>query len=1416
MLSDTYLENNLKKINDALTDIIGQQKLQGFREENDPLDIYLGTIWDNLIKIDLKEKTKHPLIRLLERDQEERNKEKRKIIETFSVRVTNFLKVKEANTLCRMEAALNDLEYLSLDDGVSVEEVPEVEIFPNSTIEAKFLHSALKISNAVVKVRAIFSNVQGQDSGKATGTGFFLNQDTILTAAHVVNYTGQYASTVYIRQDNDSGANSLKEECELYACCTELDLAVLRLPSKLPIDLPETSSTVPQVGARVYIISHPGGGLQKFAFQNNEVIDITGTKIHYTTTTDKGSSGAPVFNDQGVIVGVHLAGKEKIHNIGISWQEVDRFIKDIKKYLVAPQLPVSHEVQLGKGNNNPHSNIEHNGASELTSLNDYQQEMDKARWKVRDTNVANRILNLLVDLRLKAKDHDKRRWIWELIQNAKDVATSKGLNLSITYSREIDKGVLQFQHNGRFFTIYEIAFLIEQVSSKDQGHSDEKGARTTGKFGSGFLTTHLLSEKVWVSGVVKEKALPAKPFKLPLDRSGKSCKEIIESIEESTRILNELLCKPDFIKFTEGDEFTSFVYYIDSKSGVETADAGISDLITSLPITLSFNSAIKSLQLVHEKKSYRVIEARRKEEGPDIKVECIEINDGVESKYVYVGLAKRNDCTIGFELEYLHNKVVFKKLPKNSPRLYCDFPLVGTEDLGFPVVINSSKFNPVETRNGVFLTNVERVQNKENKAIMYDALELYFTVVDYAARNEWGNLAFLASLPAPANFDWLTNKWYNNSILHPAHKKILKTPLVKTHSQGYLPIEQGHQTISFPYHKDKEMIEKIWDLCSQTKAWVLPDKTEAVEWVRQEYCKNYRLTLPTICEFIEQKRNIQNLAKSLGLNTELTIVWLDEFFSLVIEDDDTYTLIKKGSRKIIPNQDCDFCSNEFLLRDENVEEFLKEAMKLLGKNWYSELLHWDLKRCEHFLSLSLNQVKLISEINSSISEGENENIDSACNVISSGFSNDPDFPIEREQIFQFLSKCFPEDKLERRKINKWAPNIWFEVDSVQIERVLKKVHFCKNLLKLESTLQFSGKAECIEWLKNLIEFIVLNEWGDLLDNESTAILPSQTGEFKTKEELFKDSGDIPPVLIDICKDLGHDFRQQLLHQSVCIDFPASRVIDKTMVASRITQEVSPRLSEIPRGEHTKKIFKDLSSWFIANPKEAKELFNELYANKHKIYDDRAIAAAINEVSKLQEQNEKLVGVRDHLKKKNETLSKELKQWKERTEILERRNKRLEKMSSKNMIAETLSLELLLSLGITSQDELNRAFSSPEFEKAYTGKGRQFDFKYVLEINARTHKNVRAHLEKDKNYDCSGWNISGQSVVTGVKKHGEPIQLVLRPGDNDRILFPRFKEKNALHNLGAELWVDDGMSTPRQITIGELLKIAEVVYFKNIK
>lgn len=188
-----------------------------------------------------------------------------------------------------------------------------------------------------------------------------------------------------------------------------------------------------------------------------------------------------------------------------------------------------------------------------------------------------------------------RRWIWELIQNAKDVNIDGKVRVRIDADLEYPDAHVTFSHSGGPFTTENIRFLIEQVSSKERTTDGSGRPKTTGRFGTGFLTTHLLSETVVVNGVVQEEGLTPRKFELSLDRSGNEA-NIIASVEAAKQSMDDLDDLPTYKKYVEGAFNTSFRYEITDKTGKKVATAGLEDLGLCLPYTLAFVEEIESVQ----------------------------------------------------------------------------------------------------------------------------------------------------------------------------------------------------------------------------------------------------------------------------------------------------------------------------------------------------------------------------------------------------------------------------------------------------------------------------------------------------------------------------------------------------------------------------------------------------------------------------------------------------------------------------------------------------------------------------------------------------------------------------------------------------------------------------------------------------
>jgi hypothetical protein len=129
-------------------------------------------------------------------------------------------------------------------------------------------------------------------------------------------------------------------------------------------------------------------------------------------------------------------------------------------------------------------------------------------------SIAQKIRNRLQQLE-NANDKDKRRWVWELLQNAIDAGNKTLIDVTI----EIHDTFLTFQHNGGYFLPRSVTNLVHQISSKE-------GTDSIGRFGTGFLTTHTLSRRVEVESVYENNG-KYYPFKLEMYRRGKTEAELV-------------------------------------------------------------------------------------------------------------------------------------------------------------------------------------------------------------------------------------------------------------------------------------------------------------------------------------------------------------------------------------------------------------------------------------------------------------------------------------------------------------------------------------------------------------------------------------------------------------------------------------------------------------------------------------------------------------------------------------------------------------------------------------------------------------------------------------------------------------------------------------------------------------------------
>lgn len=174
-----------------------------------------------------------------------------------------------------------------------------------------FLHLAVEAAKSVVHIR-----VAESDSSFSCGTGFMVSPRHLMTNNHVLCDKQQAENAEYTFNYQLDADGTPAEVVKAKACPeqffhtnAELDYTVVCLE-----EVPDAFSPLQlnrkgiQKNNRVSIIQHPGGYVKQISMQNNFVAYADNKVVQYTTSTQPGSSGSPVFNDNFDVVAIHRSG----------------------------------------------------------------------------------------------------------------------------------------------------------------------------------------------------------------------------------------------------------------------------------------------------------------------------------------------------------------------------------------------------------------------------------------------------------------------------------------------------------------------------------------------------------------------------------------------------------------------------------------------------------------------------------------------------------------------------------------------------------------------------------------------------------------------------------------------------------------------------------------------------------------------------------------------------------------------------------------------------------------------------------------------------------------------------------------------------------------------------------------------------
>ena len=190
--------------------------------------------------------------------------------------------------------------------GETAQQVHKEAIEKETWFDVLTLRRALIASQSVVLLRM---------GDTITGTGFWVSPRLVMTCYHVASHDHWRDIKVILNYEKETEENTRPTQQRTLSANTEgwyfgnreLDYAVFEVfgdGTGIPLKLSAPLQKVEE-GDRLIIIHHPEGDYKKISMTNNFVRHADHTRIQYTTLTEKGSSGAPLFNSRFEVVGLH-------------------------------------------------------------------------------------------------------------------------------------------------------------------------------------------------------------------------------------------------------------------------------------------------------------------------------------------------------------------------------------------------------------------------------------------------------------------------------------------------------------------------------------------------------------------------------------------------------------------------------------------------------------------------------------------------------------------------------------------------------------------------------------------------------------------------------------------------------------------------------------------------------------------------------------------------------------------------------------------------------------------------------------------------------------------------------------------------------------------------------------------------------
>ena len=848
---------------------------------------------------------------------------------------------------------------------------------------------------------------------------------------------------------------------------------------------------------------------------------------------------------------------------------------------------------------------------------------------------------------------DCKRWPWELIQNAKDtvVKREKDKFVDVIFRRYFDENghqCLSFSHNGEPFSAKALVGLKWKFSAEKRSEEiTEDGIRrdkqSTGRFRTGFLTTHALSRIIDIKGALATTDKGLVSVDMTLYRNGATDEELKKGLDRTEK---EAQYDEREIEWKDGYPVTEFIYHLNSEDKLRPARMGIANLMDNSAQTMTFCPLVQSITVKDEVENIFYKICRKGEAFPlggnFIQYEFEETKgDNIQNRIFIVNSIEEPNSEL----------TLFKKLERNlrlqlaievsdkrevrpitydvSPSVYCSLPLIGFERMTLPFYINSNDFEPERERTSLLLKKIRKGKTYNNEKNSYEdviypnginwmilerSISMYQNLIDYLIGNNYTNLYNLGNglgqiLDRGSNWSDEEKDCLAARYIIPLREVVMHKSVVMTGDGLKSPKKDN---LYFPASSNLD----FYKICNNIYGNSIPVFDELTYWIRNKWSA-YKFSIDfdecidrsvqsqfslvetnTVATFIEEAGNIDSLKLIDKLDA---IEWLNKFYKWLSE-------IKSpiiNEKNIVPNRKRSFVriSGEKPLKNgTGINEDIYIFMKMIGLDWDEQLLHENINDIDLEFVEKEDVVDVIKRRCKEIIESKKDVLNQLLPTImavpvATENENRKKFRNKRIQIIEFFKTIYQKEIIAETEIDL-SSEIWEDTDKWLSREFLNEIALKKRLDTINANEENQTKKYCtIEWLNRFVNFLIDNGYlhqEDLseskLSNDNAKhwkLIPNGYGEFCSLDQLHT-IGNVPRELMSESFAVsGIDIKSILVHDRFEIN---SRLNVASLQLMNIVKDIEFFYNDKNKEDKTKI---NVASYIIHLKPKGQNLFEDL-------------------------------------------------------------------------------------------------------------------------------------------------------------------------------------------------------------------------------